>query len=352
MTINKENLKQLREPIPSAQISWRVGATNLDKTRGQALPYIDNRIVQNRLDDVLGPENWSNRFEEVVVNNQLMAVRCIIGVRIGDEWVEKEDGANLDDSSSSGNAAEMAIKGVYSDAMKRAAVQWGIGRYLYEFEAPWVTLDDRQRLAHIPELPAHLVPAAEAQAKADAAKANGATTAADKPAVKVAAGTQKDTSSKSEAPVASASDVKAEVKSEVKQESKPEPKTETKADAAVKAPSTAAEVLQPPTENAGNADALVDAHVAKTAAPAASVAKASEAAATVPQESVADSGDIPDGLTPEQKALVDDLLAKIEKLPPKMIRSYITGPKGQEKLTEASREFLLKKVAAKEALVD
>ena len=348
MTINKENLKQLREPIPSAQISWRVGATNPDKTRGQALPYIDNRIVQNRLDDVLGPENWSNRFEEVVVNNRLMAVRCIIGVRIGDEWVTKEDGANLDESSSSSNAAEMAIKGVYSDAMKRAAVQWGIGRYLYEFEAPWVTLDDRQRLANIPELPAHLVPAAEAQAMTDAAKANGATKATDKPAVKASTGAQKDTSSKAEAPAAPASDVKAEVKSEVKQESK----AETKADAAVKAPSTAAGVLQPPTENAGNADALVDAHVAKAAAPAASVAKASEAAATVPQESVADSGDIPAGLTPEQKALVDDLLAKIEKLPPKMIRSYITGPKGQEKLTEASREFLLKKVAAKEALVD
>jgi len=159
MNVTNDTLKQLREPLPERMISWRVGSTNQDKTRGQALPYIDNRIVQNRLDDVVGPSNWTNRYEEVIVDNRLLAVRCVIGVRIGDQWVEKEDAAHLDDNAQ--GSRELAIKGVYSDAMKRAAVQWGIGRYLYEYQAPWVVLGENKRLQEIPRLPAHMLPAGD-----------------------------------------------------------------------------------------------------------------------------------------------------------------------------------------------
>lgn len=33
------------------------------------------------------------------------------------------------------------VKGGLSDAYKRAAVKWGIGRYLYDMEAAWVDVD-------------------------------------------------------------------------------------------------------------------------------------------------------------------------------------------------------------------
>jgi hypothetical protein len=41
------------------------------------------------------------------------------------------------------DAKEMAQKGSYSDAFKRAAVKWGVGRYLYALDAPWVDIEKR-----------------------------------------------------------------------------------------------------------------------------------------------------------------------------------------------------------------
>jgi hypothetical protein len=52
------------------------------------------------------------------------------------EWVWKANGA--------GNSDVEAEKGACSDAFKRAAVLWGIGRYLYDLDSPWVALNGRQ----------------------------------------------------------------------------------------------------------------------------------------------------------------------------------------------------------------
>ncbi len=48
------------------------------------------------------------------------------------EWISKSDGAELSNYS--------PIKGGLSDAFKRAAVKWGIGRYLYEITPVWVNV--------------------------------------------------------------------------------------------------------------------------------------------------------------------------------------------------------------------
>jgi Rad52/22 family double-strand break repair protein len=42
-----------------------------------------------------------------------------------------------------------AEKGALSDAFKRAAVRWGVGRYLYEIKSPWITLEKHGRTAVI-----------------------------------------------------------------------------------------------------------------------------------------------------------------------------------------------------------
>src|SRR5690606_38042070 len=52
----------------------------------------------------------------------------------GDEWVTKWDGAE--------NTEKEAVKGGLSGAMKRAAVQWGIGRYLYQLEEGWANVHE------------------------------------------------------------------------------------------------------------------------------------------------------------------------------------------------------------------
>lgn len=121
----KTKWEQLAEPFDPKEIEWRAGATNKDKTKCLALPYVTNRAIQNRLDAVVGPENWRVHFREVADG-----FICTLVVRVEDEFVEKEDGASRTNFE--------AIKGGISDSMKRAAVQFGIGRYLYEAEAQWV----------------------------------------------------------------------------------------------------------------------------------------------------------------------------------------------------------------------
>ena len=121
-------LAELKKPFDPKRVSWRVGSTTGDKSKGLALAYIDARDVQDRLDEVCGMENWQCRYAL-----QGQTTICEIGVKIGDEWVWKADGAGSTDVE--------AEKGSVSDAFKRAAVKWGVGRYLYDVESPWVELE-------------------------------------------------------------------------------------------------------------------------------------------------------------------------------------------------------------------
>jgi hypothetical protein len=120
-------MDKLRAPFRPEQISWRVGSTTADKSKGMALAYIDSRDVQDRLDEVCGPENWQSSYPHAGAKTV-----CRIEIRVGDEWVGKEDGA--------GDSDVEKEKGALSDAFKRAAVRWGIGRYLYDMDSPWVKL--------------------------------------------------------------------------------------------------------------------------------------------------------------------------------------------------------------------
>lgn len=133
------NLADLAKPFPPERVSWRVGSTTQDKKRGMALAYIDARDVMDRLDAVCGPQAWSRRHPE----HAGKTVICEIGVKIGDEWVWKADGA--------GDTDVEAEKGSLSDSFKRAAVNWGIGRYLYDLDTPWVELEAAGRSFKIPD---------------------------------------------------------------------------------------------------------------------------------------------------------------------------------------------------------
>lgn len=135
------NLDALAAPFPDSAISWRVGSTNIDRQTGKprgdkpasgiALAYIDARDVQNRLDTVCGVANWSDKY----VETEKGRIICTLAIRIDGEWIAKSDGAGDSDVESE--------KGAISDALKRAAVKWGIGRYLYDMESPWVALEQR-----------------------------------------------------------------------------------------------------------------------------------------------------------------------------------------------------------------
>ena len=121
------NIEDLKKPFDPSLISWRVGATNKDKTKGIALAYIDARDVMERFDEVCGLGNWQNKYSHA---NQKTI--CDIGIRIDNEWIWKSNGA--------GDTQVEAEKGAISDAFKRSAVMWGVGRYLYDVQNIWVEL--------------------------------------------------------------------------------------------------------------------------------------------------------------------------------------------------------------------
>ncbi len=120
-------LEQLKYPFDVKVIHWRVGATNREKTKGIALAYVDARDVMKRLDMVLGA-NWQCRYS----HNGPQGTICDIGIKLDGEWVWRADGAGETDYE--------GTKGGMSDAFKRAAVRWGVGRYLYYLPNEWVDL--------------------------------------------------------------------------------------------------------------------------------------------------------------------------------------------------------------------
>lgn len=130
------NLSDLHLPFPATEIEWRVGSTNGEKTKGLALAYLTARHVMERLDAVCGPENWQDRYEFHGPRTV-----CYLSIRVGAEWVTKADGA--------GDSDVEAEKGAISDALKRAAVKWGIGRYLYDLGNIWVDLEPAGRSVRI-----------------------------------------------------------------------------------------------------------------------------------------------------------------------------------------------------------
>lgn len=141
------DLGKLKEPFPQDRISWRAQTVSKDGTKALALAYIDARDVMERLDEVCGPENWQCKYTHAGQKTV-----CDIGINIHagkavfrgegmpyeylECWVWKADGA--------GDSDIEAEKGALSDAFKRAAVRWSIGRYLYDLDSPWVPCESRE----------------------------------------------------------------------------------------------------------------------------------------------------------------------------------------------------------------
>lgn len=109
--------------VPPEQLKGLAVATPREKVfqlpkAGRMLDYVTARFVMDRLDAVVGPENWQSKFWM-----EGEKVACSIGVKVNGEWVWKSDG--------SGETDVEPEKGSFSGALKRAAISWGIARDLY-----------------------------------------------------------------------------------------------------------------------------------------------------------------------------------------------------------------------------
>ena len=128
---------ELAKPFAPEDLEWRLQVTTKDKTRGMAVPYVTNRAIQDRLDEVVGPDNWYNQFRPWHSSGKKDAQICGIAIYFEEKqnFVTKWDGAENSDIE--------PVKGGLSDSMKRAAVQWGIGRVLYKMDAVWVEVEQQ-----------------------------------------------------------------------------------------------------------------------------------------------------------------------------------------------------------------
>lgn len=130
--------QRLAEPFPADVVKERQGpkkhADVCTKQYGQCtqrhmmLSYVDARDVAVRLDDVLTPAGWA--FEAYAVANTNV-VHGHLSIHDGDQWAVREDHGypNSDDDAE-------PLKSATSDALKRCAVMFGIGRHLYDDNHP------------------------------------------------------------------------------------------------------------------------------------------------------------------------------------------------------------------------
>ena len=117
------DLTKLKEPLGIEDIDFRIQSINKG---GYAtiLAYKDARVDMNRLDNVVGPENWQRDHKEVKgVVYCGIGIQCNVGGNFDMIW-------KWDAGTESFTEKE---KGEASDSFKRAGFNWGIGRELYDY---------------------------------------------------------------------------------------------------------------------------------------------------------------------------------------------------------------------------
>lgn len=141
MSVNKY-FEDFGKPFSADDVSWRLQYVNESELQGMAVPYLDARAIADRLDEVVGQSRWQDSYapwHDCVMNKkQKSSQLCTISIYDDElkQWIEKTDGAEDSDIE--------PVKGGLSDAFKRAAVKWNIGRYLYGFDTIWVKVEKKR----------------------------------------------------------------------------------------------------------------------------------------------------------------------------------------------------------------
>jgi hypothetical protein len=144
---------ELEVPFSPSLIEWRVVSVSEDQSRGQVIPYADQRAYTDRLNELFTPAGWTRKYTvhtsatfERSRDNKVAAkvfVTCDLTIHgigshsaTGEEWTDNEN---------AGTSAE-------AQAFKRACSCFGLGRYLYNLDGIWVDLDEHGRPAEKPQL--------------------------------------------------------------------------------------------------------------------------------------------------------------------------------------------------------
>jgi hypothetical protein len=114
-----EMIDKLSAPLKIEDVQF-MASKQLKNNQTLILAYKNARIDQRRLDESVGVGNWQR--EHKCVDGHWF---CRVGIKIGNEWIWKEDAGEETNFH--------ADKGAASDSFKRACFNWGIGRELYDY---------------------------------------------------------------------------------------------------------------------------------------------------------------------------------------------------------------------------
>src|SRR5579885_2737964 len=146
----EECTEALASPFDPREVKFKPAVVS--GNRALALAYVDARVIQDRLDDVLGVMGWQDSYR-VLPDGSVM---CRLRLKIGDQWITKVDVGGQSEQPDGGDRTKAA----FSDALKRAAVKFGVGRYLYRLPQLWCDYDAHKRqFVRPPALPVAALPA-------------------------------------------------------------------------------------------------------------------------------------------------------------------------------------------------
>lgn len=112
-------LEKLKVPMP---YKWRVQSfSKSGNPQATCVAYIDSRDVMDRLDSVC-EYGWQRQHTSIKDN-----IYCSVGINMPDGSVMWRQDCGTESSTEK-------EKGESSDSFKRAAVNWGVGRFLYDFD--------------------------------------------------------------------------------------------------------------------------------------------------------------------------------------------------------------------------
>jgi hypothetical protein len=158
--LTKEVLEKFEAPFP--KIRWRpqsiIKSKKNDKSYGIMMAYIDVRDVIDRLNEVVGPAGWSDHYEQIYVGDtayiepakedgwkpvpekKILKKHYVTQGKLTILGITHEDIGypNSDDDKN-------PLKSSRSDALKRCAVQFGIGKFLYSLDSKIIEYDPKSK---------------------------------------------------------------------------------------------------------------------------------------------------------------------------------------------------------------
>lgn len=127
MSLTKDDLKVLTNPVEKSRLGVKVQSFNKERTQAMLVLYLQHTDVQDRLEQVDPAWGFTILHEERAGDTVYVRARMTV------KGVSRENVGEGGDP-----------KSAYSDCLKRCAMLFGVGRYLYDSDTVWTPYDDKR----------------------------------------------------------------------------------------------------------------------------------------------------------------------------------------------------------------